>query len=130
MRTTLVATFVLAFLPWSAAQAVTRWATPFVSIGTGDEVICSVTNLDKKPLSVEVNVVNSVGADITLGGSGSGCVGPLQPNWTCTNEGPTSASGWCFAVTDSSKVRVVLEVTQFAPSGPPPPRLVVPATKQ
>jgi hypothetical protein len=39
----LFATFVLICVPGSAAQAVTRWATPFLYIGAGDAIRCVVT---------------------------------------------------------------------------------------
>jgi hypothetical protein len=43
MRTIPFATFVLICVIGSAAQAVTRWATPFVYIGAGDAIRCVVT---------------------------------------------------------------------------------------
>ena len=127
MRTILIATFMLICLTWSPAQAATKWATPFVFVGPNDTTRCVVTNQDKKVQTVQVQAVNVVGADQTLGGSGSTCTSPLNPGWSCHNDAPVGASVFCFAVTDSSKVRVNLEVldaiTQI-------PRVVVPATKQ
>jgi len=127
MRTIFVATFILICTTWSAAQAATKWATPFVFIGANDAIRCIVTNQGKKPLTVQVQAINVIGADETLGGSGSTCTGPLNPGWSCHNDAPVGASGFCFAATDSAKVRVILEVDDVITLSP---RVVVPATKQ
>lgn len=65
--------------------------------------------------------------DVALGGSGSTCVGQLQINYAFVNERPDGVSAWCFAVTDSNKVRVALEVNDLISLSP---KIVIPATKQ
>jgi hypothetical protein len=62
-------------------------------------------------------------------GSGRRCSGvsPLNVPFTCSNNGPTGTDGYCSFVSESTRIRAVLEVEDTFNLAP---HVVIPATKQ
>ena len=58
MRLTLVVAFVLLC---TTTHAFTNWATPFIFPGSIDGLLCTVTNLDKKPTFVNAQLLLRTG---------------------------------------------------------------------
>lgn len=90
-----------------------RFTTPLLgTAATNEAFVCSVINVDKKPVTADVKLVARNGSLITIGASD--CESPIQPGTGCRVAGPTGATtGYCDVVSSSAKVRVDLLVTDL-----------------
>jgi hypothetical protein len=105
------AAVVLAVLvsPHHAAAAGKRFVTALLGTGPTEAFVCSVINLDKKPITADVKLVGRDGNPITV--NETDCDVPIAPNAGCRAAStPAVRTGYCDATVSSGKVRVNLLV--------------------
>lgn len=124
MRIVRVATLVAASLAFGDAAGATTLQTSHVGATNGQVLVCLVSNVGRRTVSVEVDVFDTSGAAITPVGDSCNPT-PLGAGETCQVQLSTNTPGR-FVVKSRGKIRA--NVTVFGPN-PFPVITVVEATK-
>ncbi len=100
-----------------AAHAATTLFTPILSLATGQEVQCVISNVGTKPATLTATVLSGAGTDITnVNNCPTGST--IAPGASC-NAFTSSFGGfaYCKFTADSSKVRasIVIEASATSP---------------
>lgn len=111
MRTPLGSALTITLIVLATATVVhaggKRFTTPLLSSATNEIFACTVVNLDKKPVTVEVRIIGENG--LAIAPSGSTCNVPIPPEAVCRVSPPLGAPpAYCDVVSSSGKVRVSL----------------------
>ena len=111
MRSTAVLSAVTLALLVSVALAHAggkRFVTPVLGTASNEVPACIVVNVDKKPVTATVKLMNRSGVEVT---NASDCDQPIAPNAGCRAATAVGfGEGYCDATTSSGKVRVGLVV--------------------
>jgi hypothetical protein len=105
--------FALAFCAMASAPqagAVTLFSTPLVP-ANGQVPVCSVTNVDTKPITLTVEVVDADGATVVpVANECPVAPATLAPRETCFLYAPINARVSCRVTSSSKKIRAALNL--------------------
>lgn len=114
----------LPFLLWTTAAQAATLSTPWMFAGEDQLAQCNVTNVGTKPVTVTIELYDSLGKRVAAERDNCSDV-PLAPKATCGVD-VGNRSAMCFIKTSSATVRGALTIYALRPMTTP--ITVVPAT--